>query len=240
MDNKALNISWPEHQKNVLGFFHNLYENSKLVDVTLTCLEGSIRAHKTILSTCSPFFQRIIEENPCKHPVLILRGTTLKEMKRILDFMYTGIIRAQESEIHSILKTAEELDITGLKNCLDSRYNTVLLKDKRKNKRSSDTYFNDPTPKKISKLPQLSNSESNKIDVWENNTTQNNVSASVEENAPSHGRETRFKGKKRVEVHHDRIRIPKPSTMTKSKSLTIKNNTDHNDVTKLVIKGTFL
>lgn len=234
MDSKTLNISWPEHQKNVLGLFNQLYQTSKLVDVTLTCLEGSIKAHKIILSTCSPFFQRIIEENPCKHPIIILRGSTFKDIKRILDFMYTGSIRAKENEIQSLLQTAEDLDITGLKHCIATRFNTIISIDKKRNKRCSDTFLNESIPKKINKASQESVTLINK-----DNSTIQNINASAESKAPTHGRETRFKGKKRVEVHHDRVRLPKMSICkSKSTTITAKNNLERNIYSK--IKGKFL
>lgn len=204
MDSKTLKFSYPEHQENVLKLFYNLYEKNKLVDVTLACLEGSIKTHKIILSTCSPFFQKVLEENPCKHPVLILRGTSLKDLKIILDFIYTGSLQIHENKVESISRIAEELNITALKECLDTKY----AKDKKRIKRSSETVYDNSS--KIKKVEEVISDDS----------------------TPLHGRDTRFKGKKRVEVHHDRIWFPKATVPAKSKTNVAKNNLDQNESTK--------
>ena len=43
-----------------------------------------LQGHKVILSACSPYFKKILRDNPCRHPVLILNDMDL-EVKYILD-----------------------------------------------------------------------------------------------------------------------------------------------------------
>ena len=66
----------------------DLKTDESFVDVTLSCdgetiqvvnicwdlsvSDDYIQGHKVILSACSPYFKKILKENPCKHPVLIL------------------------------------------------------------------------------------------------------------------------------------------------------------------------
>ena len=33
----------------------------------------NFQAHKMILSACSPYFKALLEENPAKHPIIILK-----------------------------------------------------------------------------------------------------------------------------------------------------------------------
>lgn len=216
-NNKALDFNWSEHVQNMSGLFHNLYANNKLVDVTLSCREGSIRAHKMILSICSPFFQRILEENPCKHPVLILQKTSLSDLQRLLDFMYTGKLSVQEGQLSTLMQTADELDVTSLRACIEqSQYK------KKSGKRNIDTH---------------ANVVAKKMNV---NGQENAPPPKPENEVAPHGRDTRFKGKKRVEVHHDaiykEIKIPKSSTKSSKSS---KSAAHHEaDTTSGTIKQT--
>lgn len=209
--NKAFDLNWSDHIQNMSGLFHNLYENNKLVDVTLSCLEGSLRAHKMILSICSPFFQRILEENPCKHPVLILQKTSLRDLKQLLDFMYTGKISVPENELSSLIQTADDLDVKGLRECIEG-ISTLPNDRKRPLKRTSESNSVGSAKKMIIKRSSKQEPVSKPEEHWETTNGQEN-STPVEDEVAPHGRDTRFKGKKRVEVHHSSIygsRISKP------------------------------
>lgn len=50
------NLKWTNHTNNILQVFaeHLMYES--LVDVTLSCEGHFIKAHKMMLSACSPYF----------------------------------------------------------------------------------------------------------------------------------------------------------------------------------------
>lgn len=72
-----------------------------------------VQAHKLILSACSPYFETIFQENPCKHPTVIMRGVTLNEMQSLCQYMYVGSVEVQESSLSSLLKVARELQIKG-------------------------------------------------------------------------------------------------------------------------------
>ena len=37
-----------------------------------------LQGHKVILSACSPYFKKILRDNPCRHPVLILNDMDLE------------------------------------------------------------------------------------------------------------------------------------------------------------------
>jgi hypothetical protein len=37
------------------------------------CDGQTCKAHKMVLSACSPYFKALLEENPAKHPIIILK-----------------------------------------------------------------------------------------------------------------------------------------------------------------------
>ena len=94
--------------------FKGFKNKSDFCDVTLACEDGQIEAHKLILSSCSPVFHSILVKNPHQHPLLYLKGVKFNEIVSVLDFMYSGEVNIDQSELSSFLLVAEDLKITGL------------------------------------------------------------------------------------------------------------------------------
>ncbi|KAG5874020.1 hypothetical protein JTB14_026791 [Gonioctena quinquepunctata] len=116
MTQSHYSLRWNNHQTHILAAFEALLQAETLVDVTLVCAETSVRAHKVVLSACSPFFQRIFSENPCKHPVIVLKDFSGWEVQAIVDFMYKGEISVIQEQLQSLIKAAESLQVRGLAN----------------------------------------------------------------------------------------------------------------------------
>ncbi|XP_050511525.1 protein jim lovell-like [Diabrotica virgifera virgifera] len=114
MTQSHYSLRWNNHQTHILAAFEALLQAETLVDVTLVCAETSVRAHKVVLSACSPFFQRIFSENPCKHPVIVLKDFNGWEVQAIVDFMYKGEISVIQEQLQSLIKAAESLQVRGL------------------------------------------------------------------------------------------------------------------------------
>lgn len=96
--------------------FQSMLMNENLVDVTLTCApEGTqLSAHKMVLAACSPFFQALFINNPCQHPIIILKDVRFIDLKAIIDFMYRGEVNVSQEQLSALLKTAETLKVKGL------------------------------------------------------------------------------------------------------------------------------
>lgn len=60
---------------------------------------------------CSPYFQRIFCETPCKHPVIVLKDLKGWEMQAIVDFMYKGEISVGHEQLASLMNAAESLQV---------------------------------------------------------------------------------------------------------------------------------
>ncbi len=107
-------LRWNNYQSNLTSVFDQLLQNESFVDVTLVCDGHSIKAHKIVLSACSPYFQDLFFENPCKHPVIIMLDIKWPVLKAAVDFMYKGEINVSQDQISPLLRVAEMLKIRGL------------------------------------------------------------------------------------------------------------------------------
>jgi hypothetical protein len=114
-------LRWNNHQSHVLSAFDDLLQNEALVDCTLVCEDTSIKAHKVVLSACSPYFQKIFIDNPCKHPIIVLKDVRGWEVQCIVDFMYKGETSVPEAQLAGLIKAAEGLKVRGLTSSDHSR-----------------------------------------------------------------------------------------------------------------------
>uniref|UniRef100_A0A8D9BXD6 Protein bric-a-brac 1 n=1 Tax=Cacopsylla melanoneura TaxID=428564 RepID=A0A8D9BXD6_9HEMI len=106
-------LRWNNYQSNMTSVFHHLLRTE--FDVTLACNEQSLKAHKVVLSACSSYFQKLLIENPCKHPTIIMpQDVCFTDLKFIIEFVYRGEIDVSQTELQSLLKTADQLKIKGL------------------------------------------------------------------------------------------------------------------------------
>ncbi|XP_075230274.1 uncharacterized protein LOC142329487 [Lycorma delicatula] len=107
-------LRWNNYQSNLTNVFDQLLQSESFVDVTLACDGHSVKAHKMVLSACSPYFQALFFENPCQHPIVILKDVKWPELKAVVEFMYKGEINVSQEQIGPLLKVAESLKIRGL------------------------------------------------------------------------------------------------------------------------------
>lgn len=107
-------LRWNNYQTNLTSVFDKLLQSESFVDVTLTCDGQSIKAHKIVLSACSPYFQGLFLDNPCQHPIIIMSDIKWPLLKAVVEFMYKGEINISQDEIGPLLRVAELLKIRGL------------------------------------------------------------------------------------------------------------------------------
>lgn len=107
-------LHWSNHSKILKGTFDIFRNDNELVDVTLSCEGKKLKAHKIVLSACSLYFLDLFRDNPCQHPIIILRDIKYEAMVNILNFMYTGEVNIAMEHLNSFLKIAESLQVKGL------------------------------------------------------------------------------------------------------------------------------
>ena len=114
-------LRWNNYQSNLTSVFDQLLQSETFVDVTLAADGHAIKAHRMVLSACSPYFQHLFFDNPCQHPIVILKDTRWPELKAIVEYMYRGEISVAQEELASLLKVAETLKIRGLSELSSDR-----------------------------------------------------------------------------------------------------------------------
>ncbi|XP_046676119.1 longitudinals lacking protein, isoforms H/M/V-like isoform X8 [Homalodisca vitripennis] len=111
---QQFSLRWNNYVSQLTDAFGSLRYEEDLVDVTLSCEGGRLKAHKMLLSACSSYFRDIFKENPCQHPVIVFRNVKLRDLQAILDFVYKGEVNVLQEHLESFLGTAELLEIKGL------------------------------------------------------------------------------------------------------------------------------
>ncbi|KAK0086816.1 hypothetical protein PV325_002457 [Microctonus aethiopoides] len=113
-DDQQFCLRWNNHQTTLIQNFDTLLESGTLVDCTLAAEGKYLKAHKVVLSACSPYFEGLLNEHYDKHPVFILKDVKFKELKAMMDYMYRGEVNISQDQLAALLKAAESLQIKGL------------------------------------------------------------------------------------------------------------------------------
>lgn len=113
-DDQQFCLRWNNHQSTLISVFDTLLENETLVDCTLAAEGKILKAHKVVLSACSPYFATLLQEQYDKHPIFILKDVKYQELRAMMDYMYRGEVNISQDQLAALLKAAESLQIKGL------------------------------------------------------------------------------------------------------------------------------
>ncbi|XP_075977611.1 broad-complex core protein isoform X2 [Anticarsia gemmatalis] len=113
-DTQHFCLRWNNYQSSITSAFENLRDDEDFVDVTLACDGKSLKAHRVVLSACSPYFRELLKSTPCKHPVIVLQDVAFTDLHALVEFIYHGEVNVHQRSLSSFLKTAEVLRVSGL------------------------------------------------------------------------------------------------------------------------------
>ena len=119
-------LKWHTFSDHLQLMFKDLYEEGKHSDVTLVCDDQTqFKAHKIVLSACSPVFKKIIDNNPSQHPLIYLRGIQSYELESILQFMYLGEARCFRDRMGEFLQVVKDLEVNVVPFCPKTLHDAV-------------------------------------------------------------------------------------------------------------------
>ena len=73
-----------------------------------------IRAHRVLLSAGSSYLERVLSVTTSDHPTVVLSGIRYKELKLLVDFMYSGEVAVAQTQFPGLMEAANWLGIRGL------------------------------------------------------------------------------------------------------------------------------
>lgn len=149
---------------NMLSLLGSFQQKDMLVDVTISCQGQNIKAHKVILSACSPYFQEIFMENPCQHPIIIINGMKFEDISAILNFMYKGEVNVSHDGLSSFLQAAEALKVKGLAEVCGEKKGTNSISQEVQQSELNRPQRTDTPPRKRPRNRKRSLSDSNRSD----------------------------------------------------------------------------
>nr|CAI5826253.1 unnamed protein product [Callosobruchus analis] len=114
MASEQFSLCWDNFHKNMSSGMNSLLESEDLVDVTLAVQGKCLKAHKMVLSVCSPYFKELFKSNPCQHPIVFMKDVSYEALSDLLQFMYQGEVQVSQENLTTFIKTAEALQIKGL------------------------------------------------------------------------------------------------------------------------------
>merc|ERR1711892_1512219 len=114
MGSEKFCLRWNDFESNISSSFSELRDDKDFFDVTLSCDDEQIQAHKLIISACSPFFRNVLRRNPHQNPLLYLKGVRFNDLQAVLNFMYHGEVNVAQEDLNSFLAVAEDLKVKGL------------------------------------------------------------------------------------------------------------------------------
>ena len=133
-------LKWNDFQHNIAASYHDLREDPDFSDVTLVCEDDhEIKAHRILLTACSPFFSAVLKRNKHSHPIIYMRGMKAKDLVPIVDFIYYGETNIIQEDLDGFLALAEELKLKGLAQAGEANKTLDNIDDKQETQRPKPT-----------------------------------------------------------------------------------------------------
>lgn len=108
-------LKWNNFAAHLAELSTSFLQDTSLLDLSIQCGTEVVKAHKLVLSACSPWFREVISNMQASpSPLVVLWETNMEDMKSILSFMYNGEVQVQHDSLLSFLKLAGYLQVKGL------------------------------------------------------------------------------------------------------------------------------
>ncbi|XP_054249005.1 zinc finger and BTB domain-containing protein 24 [Indicator indicator] len=112
---KLVVIHSKAHKDTILANFEEQRKKDFLCDITLIVENVQFRAHKALLAASSEYFSMMfVDDGEIGQSIYMLEGMVADTFGALLEFIYTGCLRASEKSTEQILATAQLLKVTDL------------------------------------------------------------------------------------------------------------------------------
>lgn len=134
-DDEQFSLCWNNFNSNLSAGFHESLCRGDLVDVTLAAEGQFVKAHRLVLSVCSPYFRKMFTQMPANQHafgklsnlklrkkkflyffliLVFLKDVSHTALKDLIQFMYCGEVNVKQEALPAFISTAEALQIKGL------------------------------------------------------------------------------------------------------------------------------
>ncbi|XP_034661570.1 modifier of mdg4-like isoform X3 [Drosophila subobscura] len=114
-DDEQFSLCWNNFNTNLSAGFHESLCRGDLVDVSLVAEGQIVKAHRLVLSVCSPLFRKMFTNMPLNTNAFVyLNNVSHMALKDLIQFMYCGEVNVKQDALPAFISTAESLQIKGL------------------------------------------------------------------------------------------------------------------------------
>ena len=110
------NLKWDSHHAETFGNLDALRSREMLVDITLSCNEQLLKAHKLLLCAGSGYFERVLRHDSGHNPVFYFFGVDAHLLKLLIGFIYVGEVEVPAVDLEKFIQLADALEVKGLKD----------------------------------------------------------------------------------------------------------------------------
>ncbi|XP_050419429.1 kelch-like protein 40 [Patella vulgata] len=110
------------HSDRLIAGLKDLYESQELIDVILVADDRHVPCHRNILAACSPYFRAMFTMEVCESDkrTIQLHEISPVTLTTIVDYIYTGQVDINNSNVQSLLTAANMMQIESLTNlCIE-------------------------------------------------------------------------------------------------------------------------
>ena len=95
-------LKWNDYHSSLTKCFRDLRTNDEMLDVAIIADGRTFKAHKLVLSACSPVFKAMLKKGrnqPFLQPFIFLHGVNYEDIQALLDFMYNGEVSVSKFDL---------------------------------------------------------------------------------------------------------------------------------------------
>jgi hypothetical protein len=113
--NECMNFTETEHGNALLEKLRSQREEGRFCDVTLHVEGKTFRAHRSVLASCSPYFDSILKMHRVVKERLTVTCQNWEVFQCLINYMYTGHVAIDNENVTEMLRLANHFLVTKLK-----------------------------------------------------------------------------------------------------------------------------